>query len=378
MRAVFVRALGIVSHAGVGVDRLVHALADPAWAPAFRLDRPDAPPLPVAACNDFSAKDHLPPMVARRLDRSSRLLAVAGREALAGGGGAPADRDRLGITAGTFTAGTEALVEVLRVVFLTSPGEAPPLQFPSTVANAPASQFAILEKLGGPNLTYAEKQAGGLRAIAEAARLLAGDRADAVIAGGVDEGQWLFAEGFDRLGILRRPGRPGMALGEGAAVVHLGRDPGPRPVARLAGAGSAGEVAPPHLYPASARALLTASRQALQAAALEPGDVDLVMSGANGIPALDRLERTAWQELFAGHRPAAVAVSDRLGDGAFGGASRAVVAALLVGGRARAAWPVPAHLADLASAIAPATPRVALVTAQAGGGSAVALVLTAP
>lgn len=378
MSSAFVRAAGVVSSAGVGVDRFVAALRDPAWYPQVGLDRPDAPPLSVAMCKDFSAKDHLPPLVARRLDRPARLLAVAAREALRNSGGLPEDRDRIGVTAGTWTAGTEALVEVLRAVFLASPDEAPPMQFPSTVANAPASQLALLEKLGGPNLTFAEKQIGGLRAIAEASRLLACRRADAVIAGGVDEGQWLYAEGIDRLGSLRRSGRPGMVLGEGAAVLLLDRDPGPAPYARFLGSSSAGAVAPPYLYPDSAEALLTACRQALRAAEATPAEVDLVVSCANGLPTLDRLERSAWCELFGGHRPAAVAISDRLGDGAFGGAARAVVAALVLSGRTAAAWGVPPHLVDLASAYPETAPRVALVAGQAGGGSAVAIVLTAP
>jgi len=376
--AVFVRSIGIVSGAGTGVGRLCDALADPAWQPRIGLDRPDAPPLAVVTCHDFSAKDHLPPLVARRLDRPARLLAVAAREALAGGGTLPSDRDRIGVTAGTWTAGTDALFEVLRVVFLASPDEAPPMQFPSTVANAPASQLALLEKLGGPNVTFAEKQVGGLRAISEAARLLSHGRADAVLAAGVDEAQWLNAEGFERLGSLRRAGSPGMIMGEGAGVLLLGVEGGPNPYARILGTGSSSAVAPPHLYPGTGGALLRACRQALESAAMRADEIDLVVSCSNGIPALARIERAVWQELFGAGRPVAVAVTDRLGDGAFGGAARALIAALLVSGRASHAWGAPEHLVDLASPLSTSAPRTALVVGQAGGGSAIALVLTAP
>ncbi len=378
MSDVFVRSIGIVSGAGIGADRLAGAMSDPTWQARIGLARPDAPPLAVVTCHDFSTKDYLPPLVARRLDRPARLLAVAAREALANCGTLPSDRDRIGVTAGTWTAGTEALLEVLRVVFVASPDEAPPMQFPSTVANAPASQLALLEKLGGPNVTFAEKQVGGLRAISEAARLLAHGRADVVLAAGVDEAQWLNAEGFERLGSLRRGARAGMVMGEGAGVLLLGNERGPSPYARILGAGSSSAIAPPHMYPKTGEALLRACRQALESAAMGADEIDLVVSCSNGIPALAMIERYAWQELFGAGRPAAVAISERLGDGAFGGAARAVIAALLVSGRASLAWGVPDHLADLASPLSKRPPRAALVVGQAGGGSAITLILTAP
>ncbi|HPS79995.1 MAG TPA: beta-ketoacyl synthase N-terminal-like domain-containing protein, partial [Thermoanaerobaculaceae bacterium] len=226
MRPLFIASVGAVTAAGTGVPCLGEVLADATWDAQVGLERPDAPPLPVATCRDFSPRNVLPPLVARRLDRPARLLAVAAREALAPfGDPLPWNRDRVAITAGTWNAGTAALVEVLQAVFLTSPEEAPPAQFPSTIANAPASQLGILEKLGGPNLTFVEKQASGLRAVIEAARVLDHSRAEATLACGVDEAFWLNSEGYDRLKVLARPGRTGMRLGEGAAVMVLSPTP---------------------------------------------------------------------------------------------------------------------------------------------------------
>ena len=50
-------------------------------------------------------------------------------------------------------------------------------------------------------------------------------RADAVLAAGVDEANWLSVEGYERLGSLRRGTGPGMLLGEGAAVALLTGSP---------------------------------------------------------------------------------------------------------------------------------------------------------
>jgi 3-oxoacyl-[acyl-carrier-protein] synthase II len=375
----FVHSAGSVSAAGTGVPSLLRVLAEREWQPQLGIERPDAPPLPVAACREFSPREVLPPLVARRLDRPARLLAVAAREALRPlGEPLPWPLERVGVCAGTWNAGTSALLEVLRAVFLATPEEAPPAQFPSTVANAPASQLGILEKLTGPNLTFAEKQVGGLRAIAEAGRLLAHGRADAVLACGVDEADWLNAEGYDRLGALRTPTRPGMVLAEGAAAVVLAHEPGPAPLAVLAGSGSASGPAPPYRYPTDPAPLVAASRLALERARLAPADVALVMSLANGIPTAAELELRALDALFGAHRPAVAATAERLGEGAVGGAVRALVAVHAVAGRVRLAWEPPHHL--IAAGFPPATKpaRAVLVPGLAGGGSAVALVFTAP
>mgnify|MGYP005848496239 CR=1 FL=1 len=377
--ALVVGSVGAVTAAGTGVPALVEALAQPRWQPELGLPRPDAPPLPVATCRGFSPQGHLPPLVARRLDRPARLLAVAAREALrAIGEGLPWPRDEVGVSAGTGNAGTDALVEVLKAVFFASPEEAPPMRFPSTVANAPASQLAILEKLGGPNLTFAEKQAGGLRAVVEAARLLQRRRAVAVLACGVDEAQWLNAEAYHRLRFSRRflHGR-GAILGEGAAVLLLTPPATLPPLARLAGWGAAALPAPTHLYPASGEALARAIAQAVGRAGLTAADLDLVVSLHSGAPHLATLEVDAILAVLGDRRPAALAVTDRLGEGAFASALRALVAVLALAGTP-VAWPAPSHLAALGFPDLTSRPRTALVTAVAGGGSAVAAVLTAP
>lgn len=374
----FVCSVGVVSAAGTGVESLVAALEDPAWDAPVGLDRPDGPPLPVAVCRDFSPRNVLPPLVARRLDRPAKLLAVAAREALASTGDPlPWDRTRVGITSGTWNAGTSALVDVLRAVFLTSPEEAPPAQFPSTVANAPASQLGILERLGGPNLTFAEKQASGLRAVIEAGRLLTHGRAAAVLACGVDEADWLNAEGYARLGVLADPpGRVGMRMGEGAAVLTLAPEPVGAPLARLAGWASSGTATEPWLYPDCPDALVGACLRALEAAGRAPSDVDLVLSLANGIPYLGGLELAALEGVLGDRRPAVLSINERLGEAGFASILRVAVAALVVAGRATPAWAPAPHLAAMGYPPVTTRPRTALVTALAGGGSCLAAVLT--
>jgi 3-oxoacyl-(acyl-carrier-protein) synthase len=375
----FVRTIGQVSSAGTGVDALLEKLADPGWRPVLHLERPDAPPLAVAACTEFTTQGILAPLVARRLDRPARLLAVAAREALAPFGDAlPWPRNRIGVSAATGNAGTEALFQVLTSVFLTSPDEAPPMQFPSTVANAPASQLGILEKLSGPNVTFAEKQVGGLRAVTEAGRLLRHGRADAVLAAAVDEAQWLNAESYDRLGATRRPGRKSFVLGEGAIVLLLSGEAGPAPLARIAGWGSSSTATATYLYPDDPRGVVEAVAGALDAAGVGSGDIDVVISLANGAPRLAQLELEAYGALFRARRPAALAVTDRLGEGSFASLARLAIAVFLVAGRPTPRWGSPTHLVEAGFGAPEGRPQAALVTGVAGGGSAIAVVVTRP
>jgi len=367
-----VHAWGAVTAAGMGVPRLLQALADPSFAPRLELPRPDAPPLPVAVCADFDPKGVLPPLVARRLDRASRLLAVAAKEALQQAGSLPWPKEQVGVAMGTWNAGTSPLLEILQAVFTQGPEQAPPMHFPNSVANAPASQVGILETLGGANLTFFEKQAGGLRAIAEAWRLVARGRVAAMLAGGVDEAQWLNAEAFHRLGALARPGRPGFTLGEGAVALLLA----PGGAVTLAGAGAASLPCPPHLYPPRPDALLLACQKALREAGLAPQEVELWVSLANGHPQLASLELQLLEALFPRHRPQVLApLTTRLGEGAFASALRVGVAAAVLASQVLPAWPLPPHLETAGYEPARGAVRTALLAAQAGGGSAVALVL---
>ena len=275
------------------------------------------------------------------------------------------------------TPGTAALVEVLQAIFLTTPEEAPPAQFPSSITNAPASQLGILEKLGGPNLTFVEKQASGLRAVVEAARLLDHARAEAVLACGVDEAQWLNAEGFDRLGVLARPGRAGMRLGEGAAVLLLSPTPSDTSLARLAGWGMASSCSEPWLYPEDPRRPRPgvppgAGRRRHGRRRHRPRDV---ARQRHPLPRRPRAGRPPGRARGPPPRRAGAERAPRRGR--FASTLRALVAALVVSGRVMPAWIPAPHLADAGYRPLAARPRSALVTAMAAGGSCLAAVLTA-
>ena len=178
---------------------------------------------PAARIVTFSTEPELPRSKARRLDRASQYAVVAARQALADAAYEMAGREeRTGILLGTGSAGAGPLVDFERQMALEGPEAASPFLFPYTVANAPASQVSIELKLFGPNVTITQKDPSALNALLYSCLALASRRARAMLAGGVDEWNPVYAMGFDRVGALKGEKRAsGIIQGEGGFAVLL-------------------------------------------------------------------------------------------------------------------------------------------------------------
>lgn len=169
---------------------------------------------------------------ARRLSRICRLALAAC--VLAVRDAAVAAGPRLGIVVGTeygdFTSSRDFAQGFLR----RGPAGLSPMIFPNTVMNTMASIAAIAVGAKAPSITVNQGTLAGDLAVARGARMITDGRADAVVAGGVDE---LFEDVYRRLcemGALSprygpgpegcRPFAPdhnGPVLGEGATFLVL-------------------------------------------------------------------------------------------------------------------------------------------------------------
>jgi 3-oxoacyl-[acyl-carrier-protein] synthase II len=169
---------------------------------------------------------------ARRLSRICRIAVAAAELAVrdarvAGGAG-------LGIAVGTehgdFRSSEEFALGFLR----RGPSGVSPMIFPNTVMNTMASAAAIAVEAKGPSVTLNQATVAGDLAIARASALVASGRAEAVVAGGVDEICEVVYRRLAELGVLSpmqragsegcRPYDPshnGPVLGEGATFVVL-------------------------------------------------------------------------------------------------------------------------------------------------------------
>lgn len=293
----------------------------------------------------FSPQPEIPAMKARRLDRGSQFALIACAQAVAEAGFAiGADPESIGIAMGTGSAGAGALTEFLKVLLLESPEAAPPFHFPNTVANAPASQVSIELKIYGPNVTITQKDPSGLNALLYAALALASGRARAMLVGAVDEWNAVYAMGFDRVGALRGEKRAsGIVQGEGAFVLLLEQEAaaqarGAKPLALLAGIGTAGAASEPYRFAPDPSAMERAVRGALAEAAVAPGQVDLWLPSRDGVEAMDRAEAEAMERIFGPSLPREIAVKDAIGEmAAAGGAQLVAACRAIAAGSARRA-----------------------------------------
>jgi 3-oxoacyl-(acyl-carrier-protein) synthase len=178
------------------------------------------------------------------------------------------------------------------------------MDFANSVINAAAGQAAIWHRLRGVNSTLCAGEASGLMAIAHAADLIAGGRADALLAGGAEELCFESFLGCFRAGRLCGPRpdgaerpvpfdrrRNGFALSEGAALLMLedaesAAARGATVLAEVLAHGQAFAPAPA----ARAGAVGRAAGLALAQAGLAPEEIDCVSAAANGSPEGDRAE----------------------------------------------------------------------------------------
>ena len=220
-----ITGVGVVSSAGVGIEPLMEAL---------RSGRRCFQPVPVgtlaveghewAPASAFRVADFMPPLKARKFDRSSQFAIAAAGMALKDAGIAPGELDsnRIGIVLGCGFGGITNSEEFLKGYFVGGVDGLIPLLFPNTVPNAAASNVSIEYRLKGPNVTMIQRFCSAESALLMAQRFIEEGRADVMLVGGVDEFTPLILKGFRELGQLR-PGGYGRGFTEGSGIMVLER-----------------------------------------------------------------------------------------------------------------------------------------------------------
>jgi 3-oxoacyl-[acyl-carrier-protein] synthase II len=157
-----------------------------------------------AFCSAFNSAGIIPAMQLRRLDRPSRFAWAAVHQALADAGldlKAAGLGDRMAMTVGTVTGGSEAGEVFMRPYFERGPEGASPMVFPNCVANAASGHVALAFGIKGPSSTQVARENATFMALEQAARWLRRGAAEAVLVIGTDG---IFPLQMD---LLRRSGR---------------------------------------------------------------------------------------------------------------------------------------------------------------------------
>lgn len=340
MRRVVITGLGVVSPLGCGVktnwDRLM------AGKSGIRaIDTFDVSDLPAKIAGivpegpkdegRFDPSEWMEPKEQRKIDRFILLGMVAAQQAVEDSGWLPTeveDQERSGVMIGSGIGGLTTIADAAILLKERGPRRISPFFIPSALINLVSGQVSIKYGFKGPNHSAVTACATGAHAIGDAARLIALDDADVMVAGGAEAAICrLGVAGFAAARALStgynetpeeasRPwdeGRDGFVMGEGAGVVVLeeyehAKKRGATIYAEVVGYGLSGDAhhitAPADDGDGGFRAM----KAALKRAQLSPDQIDYINAHGTSTPLGDAIEFGAVKRLF-GNAAATVSMS---------------------------------------------------------------------
>ncbi|MCI1749475.1 MAG: beta-ketoacyl-[acyl-carrier-protein] synthase family protein [Acidipropionibacterium sp.] len=309
---------GAVTSFGLGVDALWSGLLE-GRSGARDLEGPvwEGLPVRIAAPVTADLEAELGHPKARQLDRSQQLALIAAAEAWRDAGSPEVEPERLAVAVGTGIGGVNTLLGQDDVLESRGARRVSPRAVPMLMPNGAAAQLSIEYGAKAGAFTPVSACASGAEAITMAARLIACDEADVVIAGGTESAVVpLTMASFAQATALARPDgdpatvsrpfsadRRGFLLGEGAGIVILERADHAAARRARAHAELAGWAVTSDAYhitatePSGAQQV-RAIRGSLRRAGLSPSDVDHVNAHATGTPVGDLSEATAIEEVL--------------------------------------------------------------------------------
>jgi 3-oxoacyl-[acyl-carrier-protein] synthase II len=268
----------------------------------------------------FAPEEFLGKKGLREMDRSTRLVCSAAKLALDDSGLVinDATTHRVGVSVGATFGSLHSIAQFDLSGLRDGPRYVNPSHFPNTVINSPASQISIRFAIKGFNTTVSTGFCAGIDALSYAADFLRLGRADAVLAGGVEELCEETFRGFLGLGCLSGGEasellccpfdmrRSGAVISEGAAVLIMEESDhalqrGAPVFAEVLGYGSSFDPDADRRFSHAGRGLEKAVRMALDDAALPPARIDYMSSCANSSRGLDSLETRALKTVFGKH-----------------------------------------------------------------------------
>ena len=362
MREVVISGIGCVTPIGTGVEGLWDGLRArrSAVRGITRFDASGFKSRIAAEIPDFTAADHLPGKVARRLDRFSQLGVVSARLALEDAGLRleAEDRDRVGVMMGSALGGVAQAEEQSAIYLRDGLRHVTPTLATAVFGGAASCNIAMHVGATGPNQTNGMSCASGTIGVGEAFREIRAGRADVMLAGGAEAP--LAPLSFAAFTLIRamstrnddpatasRPfdeARDGFVMGEAAAVLVLEEKAravarGARIYADVIGYALTNDAFHMSAPKPDGREAARAVRLALEDAHTAPWDVGYVNAHGSSTPLNDPTETTALRRVFGEHAQR-LAVSGT--KGYYGhplGASGAIEAAISALGMARGWFP---------------------------------------
>ena len=356
MRRVVVTGLGMVTPLACGVEETWRRLiaGESGAGPITRFDAGHlattyACEIPRGDGSDgtFNPDDWMEPKDQRKVDDFILYGMAAAVQAVEDSGWAPGEEGKLrtGVMIGSGIGGLQTIAETAVLIKERGPRRVSPFFIPSALTNLVSGQVSIRYGFKGPNHAVVTACSTGAHAIGDAARLIALDDADVMVAGGAESPiSEIGIAGFNACKALStkwgddpakasRPyseDRDGFVMGEGAGVVVLeeyehAKARGAKIYGEILGYGLSGDAyhitAPSEDGEGGERAM----RAALKRAGLEPGAVDYINAHGTSTMA-DTLELGAVERLLGEHAAKATMSSTKSAIGHLLGAAGSVEA----------------------------------------------------
>ena len=329
MRRVVITGLGMVSPLACGVEetwsRLLAGQSGAGTIQSFdasHLATTYACEVPRGDGSDgtFNPDDWMEPKEARKVDDFILYGMAAAEQAIrdAGlGGESAAELERIGVMIGSGIGGLQSIAETAVMIREKGPRRVSPFFIPGSLINLISGQVSIRYGFKGPNHAVVTACSTGAHAIGDAARLIALEDADVMIAGGAEAAVCeIGIAGFNACKALStkyaddptRASRPwdadrdGFVMGEGAGIVVLedfdrAKARGAKIYAEVIGYGLSGDAhhitAPPPDHEGAERAM----RAAVKRAGIDVSDIDYVNAHGTSTMA-DTIEMGAVQRLL--------------------------------------------------------------------------------
>jgi 3-oxoacyl-[acyl-carrier-protein] synthase II len=296
---VAITGLGIVSCCGVGKDAFWEGLFGPAPTGERRVV-------------GFDPSLWLGPKDVRRVDRFGQLTVAAADMALEDAGRVDVDPERAGVVMGSGAGGIESLEAQLIVERDRGSDRVSPFLVPMMMLNAGAAQVSMRTGWRGPCETVSTACATGTHAVANAARLVASGRCDAMLAGGA-EGSMIAAAtaalrnttAISQSGISRPfdARRDGFLQAEGSAALVLedlerARARGAHVYGEITGAASNADAHHITMPAPGGTGAAACMELALADAGLAPGQIGHINAHGTSTPLNDAAEAEAIAKLF--------------------------------------------------------------------------------
>jgi 3-oxoacyl-[acyl-carrier-protein] synthase II len=327
-RRVVITGIGLVTPLGAGVDASWRRLlaGESGLRPIEKFNVDDLPAkvaglIPTSGEGAFNPEDVMPAKDLRRNDPFIVYGVAAAAEAVEDSGWQPADEEqrcRTGVLIGSGIGGLGTIADTAVDLETRGPRRVSPFFIPACLINLVSGQVSIRFGFKGPNHAVVTACSTGAHAIGDAARLIALDNADVMVAGGAEGAVCRIGiAGFAAMKALStryndtpekasRPwdqGRDGFVMGEGAGIVVLeelehARARGARIYGEVVGYGLSGDAyhitAPSPDGDGGYRSM----QMALKSAGLEPGDIDYINAHGTSTPLGDEIELGAVKRLF--------------------------------------------------------------------------------